>query len=153
MSRVSRHRDLLTIEFADEESELLATLVQQYDELVRLDDRADPALSRLFPDGYRGDPDAAAEFRTYTREGLVDHKTANAGLIAAALVAGPRVELTLDETERWLPALTDLRLVLADRLGIVRDEDEIPEGLLGEVYDWLAELQSYLIEALDQEQP
>jgi hypothetical protein len=145
------------IELTPMERRLLATLLTQYDELVhdQLDDSdltGDPALGRLFPNAYPDDDEAAAEFRRYTRDGLIERKTANSGIIAAALMASPddeRLAVARDDAEHWLPALTDLRLVLAERLGIHEDGDPLPENELADVYDWLGELQWALVEALD----
>ena len=112
----------------------------------------DPALARLFPNAYPDDDEAAAEFRRYTRDGLVERKSANSGLISAALTAAPddgRLTVLRDDAEQWLPALTDLRLVLAERLGIHHDDDPLPENELADVYQWLGELQWALVEALD----
>lgn len=138
---------MIHLEFSPTEVELMRTLIAQYEELV-LVESDDPALERLFPVAYRDDPDAAAEFRRYTRSGLVDTKTAKAGAVAAALLGGT-VDLTNDEAERWLPVLTDLRLIVAERLGIRADDDPVPDDSLGEVYHWLGELQSYLIDAIE----
>ena len=145
------------IELTPMERRLLSTLLTQYDELVhdQLDDRdltGDPALGRLFPNAYPEDDEAAAEFRRYTRDGLIERKTANSGLISAALMASSdeeRLTVARDDAEHWLPALTDLRLVLAERLGIHEDGDPLPENELSDVYDWLGELQWALVEALD----
>jgi hypothetical protein len=140
---------VIRLELTAIEVELLSTLLAQYDELVQADD-GDPVLDRLFPAAYRDDPDAAAEFARYTRTGLVDSKTANAGAVAAALVGSDGViELSDEATERWLPVLTDLRLVVAERIGITADDDPVPDDELGQVYHWLGGLQGYLIEALD----
>ena len=145
------------IELTPMERRLLSTLLTQYDELVhdQLDDSdltGDPALGRLFPNAYPDDDEAATEFRRYTRDGLIERKTANSGLISAALMASSddvRLTVARDDAEHWLPALTDLRLVLAERLGIHEDGDPLPENELADVYDWLGELQWALVEALD----
>lgn len=145
------------IELTSTERRLLAALLTQYDELVhdQLDDSDlvdDPALARLFPNAYPDDDEAAAEFRRYTRDGLVERKAANSGLISAALVASSdegRLTVERDDAEHWLPALTDLRLVLAERLGIHHDDDQLPNSELADVYQWLGELQWALVEALD----
>lgn len=145
------------IELTPMERRLLSTLLAQYDEMVhdQLDDgdlAADAALARLFPNAYPDDKEAAAEFRQYTRDGLVERKSANSGLIAAALMASSdegRLTVARDDAEHWLPALTDLRLVLAERLGIHQDGDPLPRTELADVYEWLAELQWALVEALD----
>ncbi|MCU1417262.1 MAG: hypothetical protein JWP32_1436 [Schumannella sp.] len=139
---------MIELELTDIERGLLRTLLTEYDELVQADD-GDPVLDRLFPVAYRDDPDAAAEFARYTRSGLVDHKTANAGAVAAALTEAGVLRLDDDSAGRWLPVLTDLRLVVADRIGITADDDPVPDDALGEVYHWLGNLQSYLIDALD----
>jgi hypothetical protein len=145
---------VILIQLSPSELELMRTLLSQYEELVQVDSD-DPALERLFPVAYRDDPDAAAEFRRYTRSGLVDTKTAKAGTVAAALLGGSgddggTIELTDDEAERWLPVLTDLRLIVAERLGIRADDDPVPNDPLGDVYDWLGQLQAYLIDAIDE---
>jgi len=147
------------IEFSPTERQLLETLLAQYDELVhdQLDDSDlddDPALARLFPNAYPDDAEAASEFRRYTREGLVEHKSANSGLIAAALMAADdedRLTVERGDAERWLPTLTDLRLVLAERLGVRSDDDPLPDSELADVYSWLGELQWLLVAALDPE--
>lgn len=143
---------VIVLELSESELGLLRTLLTQYDELIQADD-GDPVLVRLFPVAYDDDPDAAAEFARYTRSGLVDHKTANAGALAAAIATDKTVDLTIQQAERWLPVLTDLRLIVADRLGIRTDDDEAPDDALGEVYHWLAQLQSYLIEAINELEP
>ncbi|MEO6116497.1 MAG: DUF2017 family protein [Pseudolysinimonas sp.] len=145
------------IELTPTERRLLTALLAQYDELVhdQLDDSDlvdDPALARLFPNAYPDDDEAASEFRRYTRDGLVERKSANSGLISAALMASSdegRLTVIRDDAEHWLPALTDLRLVLAERLGIQQDDDPLPNSELADVYQWLGELQWALVEALD----
>ncbi len=144
---------MIRLVLSPNELELMRTLLAQYEELVQVESD-DPALERLFPIAYRDDPDAAAEFRQYTRSGLVDTKTAKAGAVAAALLGGSgddggTIDLSDDDAERWLPVLTDLRLVVAERLGITKDDDPVPDDTLGEVYNWLGQLQSYLIDAIE----
>lgn len=138
---------MIVLDLTPIEMQLLRTLLAQYDEVVHADD--DPVLERLFPTAYRDDADAAAEFARYTRSGLVDHKVSGAGHVLAALVDDRPVLLDDESAARWLPVLTDLRLVIAGRLGIVRDDDEVPDDELGQVYHWLAALQQHLIEGLD----
>jgi len=144
---------MIRLELSPTEVELLRTLLTQYEELVQAGDD-DPALERLFPIAYRDDPDAAAEFAKYTRTGLIDSKTANSGTVAAALIGGDgpdggTIDLSEETAERWLPVLTDLRLVVAERLGIRADDDPVPDDSLGEVYHWLGQLQAYLIDAIE----
>jgi hypothetical protein len=88
-----------------------------------VDAPADPALARLLPDAHRDDPEAAAEFRRYTEVGLRERK--RAGIELARRTLGREGALVLDEEEAraWVVALTDVRLVLASRMGLEVDED------------------------------
>lgn len=146
----------------------------------------DPALERLLPIGNRQDPGAAAEFRAMTEQSLVRRKLANLEAAMAALgpatgsasgkatrsASGSanrpddsrarrhdldKVALTEPEAVAVLVSLTDVRLVLADRLGLVTEEDtdELQQALrdgdpddprlpAAAVYDFLSWLQESL---------
>jgi hypothetical protein len=95
----------------------------------------DPALARLLPDAHRDDPEASAEFRRYTESGLRSRKREGLGLVLRTLDRGPAVRLDDTEASAWLVALTDVRLVLAERIGLRTDEDH---ALLEEVVAHLA---------------
>jgi len=72
----------------------------------------------------------------------------------AAPVHGPvEVRLDLAGSTAWLRAITDIRLVIGARLGIVQDGDDgdihdEQSALLRAVYDWLAYVQDSLVGAL-----
>lgn len=89
----------------------------------------DPALARLLPDAHKEDPEASSEFRRYTEQGLRQRK--RQALETARLTLGRDGAVTLDEAEQqaWLVSLTDVRLVLAERMGLRTEEDH--ERLLG----------------------
>lgn len=120
----------------------------------------DPVLARLLPDGYRGDDQAASDFRRYTESGLRSAKLAAARTVLATLpAAGGQVTLSGPEAEAWLRALNDVRLALGVVLGIadeadaaVLDEAELaPDDPVAAhlwVYQWLAVIQESLVEAL-----
>jgi hypothetical protein len=150
--RVQRRRGEVLVSLDGVERDLLTSLTAQYEDVLRDDAGDDRAHDRLFPTAYRDDPEADAEFRRYTTEGLVDRKSANAGRVAAAVAAAADGRMTLDAEAvgAWLPALTDLRLVIAERLGIRTDDDPVPSGDLGAVYGWLAELQERIVQAVDR---
>jgi hypothetical protein len=115
----------------------------------------DPVLARLFPDGYREDPDAAQEFRRYTETGLRDRKRQDAGTVLDGLRPG---EITLDDDQAhaWLRVLNDIRLALGTRLDITEEFYDRMAGLdvndpryaMFAVYDWLTFLQESLVRAL-----
>jgi Domain of unknown function (DUF2017) len=117
----------------------------------------DSALARLFPDGYTDDPEASADFRRYTEPGLREAKRAAARTALATLdQSGAKRVLSAEESEAWLRALNDTRLVLGERLEITEDWDELVDGLADEdprlplfyVYDRLTYLQEMLIQSL-----
>lgn len=84
----------------------------------------DPALRRLLPDASRASPDVAAEFRRLTDDDLRATKVAQLDALRAALAAeGPGVVVSPADAPIVAAALTDLRLVLAERLGIRTEAD------------------------------
>jgi hypothetical protein len=117
----------------------------------------DPVLARLLPDAYRGDPEAAGEFRRYTEQGLRSGKVAAAQTVLDTLPAGGgHVRLRPEDAQAWLRALNDVRLAIGTVLGITEDyEDEMeaaswadPRSAYLEVYHWLGYLQDSLVRAL-----
>lgn len=146
--RVSKQDGEVVLEFADGEAGVLRSLIDQYLEVVGSEAGDDPSHARLFPAAYRDDDEAAAEFTKYTRSGLIDRKAANAAQVSLALDEDT-VRLEPAAAERWLPLLTDLRLVIADRLGIQLDDDPVPDTPAGEVYTWLGHLQESILALLE----
>jgi len=117
----------------------------------------DPALARLFPDGYTDDADASADFRRYTETGLRSTKLAALQTASSTIgEPGQRVTLTPEQAEAWLRALNDTRLVLGERLGITDEIEEViaslgeddPRLALFWVYDRLTYLQETLVQTL-----
>ncbi len=83
----------------------------------------DPALARLLPDGSRDDADAASEYRRLTEFGLRSRKRSGAQQAAQALERSEPVVLSTEEAVALLKAMTDVRLVLGERLELKSDED------------------------------
>ncbi|MFM6973846.1 MAG: DUF2017 family protein, partial [Agromyces sp.] len=111
----------------------------------------DSAATQLFPAGY-SDPAAQAEYSRYTRADLAERKMRSAQTVRDALL-GPAadavvVELTADTAWEWLTFLTDIRLVLAERLRNEpgAEERDLQQGL----YDWTAYLQGAMVDELSQ---
>lgn len=156
----------VTLELTLLEAAHLSDLVGQFEELVTGRDDDDPALRRLVPDAYRGDDEAAAEFRRLTQNDLLDRRRSDAGIVRASLrrdgsdldpadldrtqAEDPLVvELTPDVAGAWLRTLAALRLVLAERLGVT-EEDQGGDGdpRFG-VYEWVGYRLDVLVRALE----
>ncbi|MCA5893382.1 DUF2017 domain-containing protein [Isoptericola sp. NEAU-Y5] len=88
----------------------------------------DPAVQRLLPDAHRDDPDVAAEFRHLTQTDLAARKAARLEAFAQALdpqggTGTDEVLVERQDAEDFAGALTDVRLVLAERLALEDDDD------------------------------
>jgi hypothetical protein len=83
----------------------------------------DPAVRRLLPDGSREDPELAESYRRLTESSLREHKRDGLLLASAALGRPEPVVLTPAEAQALLKGLTDVRLVIAERIGLRTDED------------------------------
>ena len=128
----------------------------------------DPAMERLLPAGHHDDPAMAAEFRRLTQHGLRERKTANlAAAIAAVMAAdGDKVRLDQEQAQAMVVALTDVRLLLGERLGLRTDDDadalqdrlesadeddaaqDDPQLYLAAYYDFMTWLQESLTQSL-----
>jgi hypothetical protein len=139
------------------EAGIIGLLLDQLEQLLRAaeDDVAgDPVLTRLLPDGHRGDPELAADYRELTETSLRSGKADDLATVRATLPpAGGEVRLDPDQAAAWLRSTNDLRLALGTRLEIT-EETEPPEDVTGEedqqlvVYYWLTGLQGSLVDAL-----
>lgn len=84
----------------------------------------DPALQRLLPTGNRTDEQAAAEFRRLAEPGLRARKAAAlATAISTLRASGNAVDIDPSAALALLTALTDVRLVLGERLELRTDDD------------------------------
>lgn len=123
----------------------------------------DPAVHRLLPDASQDDPAVAAEFRRLTEDDLRTAKLARLRWLWTVLQDdGPVVPVA--QAPAVAATLTDLRLVLAERLGIRTDEDadrllraagrrrrhgtDDVRAYLVTVYDALTWLQESLVQAM-----
>ncbi|GHG44893.1 hypothetical protein GCM10012320_10320 [Sinomonas cellulolyticus] len=120
----------------------------------------DPALARLLPNAYKGDAASSLDFRRLTERSLREGK---AGALRAAALSLESSHLLLDDAaaRHWSTALNDVRLVLAERLGIRSEEDaekvhavtdwaeaEDVDAYLALVYNFVTWLQTTLVDAM-----
>ncbi|WP_127794891.1 DUF2017 family protein [Agromyces sp. LHK192] len=141
-----------------EEAMLLSELADQVDSVLLLGAEDDPALGRLLPNAYPDDVESAHEYTRYTRGSLVDGKRQAAQSVRDATSVGDGgklVEIELDQVQAWgwLTFLTDLRLILAERVGVVEegepDQDEQRDDYLRAAYEWAGFVQGSMLEVLD----
>jgi Domain of unknown function (DUF2017) len=153
--KVRSRRGLIRIDLDYAESDVLASYL---DDLVAAVDELpadDPVRQRLFPDGYRDDPDAAQEFRELTEGSLRDIKIERITQCRAELPeGGGQIELDGDGSERWLTVINDLRLQLGVQLDVTETDDGAidPDASDAEarvVYYWLTALQDSLVQAVN----
>jgi hypothetical protein len=113
----------------------------------------DPALARLFPDGYSDDEHASADFRRFTEQDLRARKISALATVLETLASwNGKTSITDQHAQDWLKAINDLRLVLGTRLEIT-DESETDfeaddPGI--HLYNYLTYLQGTLIDALTE---
>jgi hypothetical protein len=139
------------------EAGVVGLLLDQLEQLLEADAddvRGDPVMARLLPDGHRGDPELAADYRDLTEASLRSGKTDDLAMVRATLPPdGGEVRLDPEQAAAWLRTTNDLRLAMGTRLDISEDTDP-PEEVTGEedqqlaVYYWLTALQGSLVDAL-----
>ncbi len=134
-------------------------LFAQFEAQLSVEPPADPAVARLLPDASRDDHEVAQCFRRLTELDLLERKRGALALAATALRRPAPVVLDDSEAQALLKGLTDVRLVLAQRLGIETDEDAeflhaaLAAGARGGPQEWakaaeLYEVVTYLQEEL-----
>ena len=112
----------------------------------------DPALARLFPDGYSDDEHASADFRRFTEQDLRAQKLAALTSVRDSLSGWTgKSSITAQQAQDWLKAINDLRLVLGTRLEIT---DEVEMDFEADepgihLYNYLTYLQGTLIDCLN----
>ena len=139
------------------EAGIMGLLLDQLEQLLEADAddvAGDPVIARLLPEGHRGDPELAADYRELTEASLRSGKADDLATVRATLPEdGGEVRLDADQASAWLRSTNDLRLALGTRLDITEDT-EPPDDVVGEdeqqlaVYYWLTALQGSLVDAL-----
>ena len=113
----------------------------------------DPALHRLLPNVSRDDDELAADFRRFTESDLRAVKVSRLRLVWQALLSRTDIDaepflwsVAPDQALDVLAALTDVRLVLAARLGIETEEHA------QELYDYVESAQALMDDESDASQ-
>jgi hypothetical protein len=139
------------------EAGIVGLLLDQLEQLLDADADdvgGDPVMARLLPEGHRGDPELAADYRDLTEASLRSGKADDLAMVRATLPPeGGEVRLDPEQAGAWLRSTNDLRLAMGTRLEISEDT-EPPDEVTGEqdqqlaVYYWLTALQGSLVDAL-----
>lgn len=154
--QVSRRHGAVRLRFESVEATLLSSLLADFVALLDVGEpeSADPVVRRLFPDGYRDDGAAAAEFRELTESGLRQDRSGRTRACRDELAATDG-DLALDPEsgERWIQVLNDLRLAIGTRLGITEDDDHDIDPQARDagprtIYLWLTATQESLVQSL-----
>jgi hypothetical protein len=110
------------------ERAVLTSLLPQLLAVVDGDEGVEHLRGRLFPAAY-DDPEREDEFQRLVGDDLVDQRRAALGDVVTTLDAGRTrgrswvVDLDDDQLQSWLAVLHDLRLVLAQVVGIRTESD------------------------------
>jgi hypothetical protein len=137
------------MQLADSESHLLAGLIEDFAAMLSQADAADPAIQRLYPDGYSDDDEASAEFRELVQSDLATARTGRLQACREELPDGSgTIELSEEDADRWLRVLNDLRLTLGIRLGVTEEDELDSADPLANIYAWLSAVQDLLLSQL-----
>ena len=136
--------------FTSPERRMIGNLARGLEQTLEGADGEDPVVARLLPTPYPDDEEAALDFASATRERLSESKADGARRLVADLEAAPGGVVRLDDDAAivWLKALGDLRIALAERVGVeeVQRSVHTPQGML---YAWLTWLQGSLVDAVE----
>ena len=155
MAELTRTGDRVRISLEEHEASLLRSIVQEMQQLLAHEGEADPVLERLFPAVSDSEEDARA-YRAMVGDELKSGKLESLEIVRSTLGEEGAVEkdISLEETERWMIALTDLRLAIGTRIGVTEemmaaplDPDDPQVGYIS-VLHWLGWLQESLIGTL-----
>ncbi|HLM06335.1 MAG TPA: DUF2017 family protein, partial [Blastococcus sp.] len=109
------------------EAGIMGLLLDQLEQLLEADAddvAGDPVIARLLPEGHRGDPELAADYRELTEASLRSGKADDLATVRATLPEdGGEVRLDADQASAWLRSTNDLRLALGTRLDITEDTE------------------------------
>jgi Domain of unknown function (DUF2017) len=155
MVAVDKAGDRLRLRLERGEADVLRQLIDELLELLRSAEADDRVSQRLFPDAYDSPEDTAA-YNELVADQLRRDKIESLQGVREALGRG-RVDVTLsrEACERWLTALTDLRLALGTRLEITEQkmgadlDPQDPQAPWLAALHWLGWVQESMLQAVD----
>jgi hypothetical protein len=149
--------DRVQLRLPPTEQELLRTVLPQLRVVLDGDADVEHLRTRLFPPAY-DDPALEHEFRQLVGDDLVEQRQTALDDVLTSLEAGRVrgrswiVDLDGEQVQAWLTVLHDLRLVLAQVVGIETEEDwshDVEEASPEELLLWhVGALQEDLLDVL-----
>jgi len=150
--RFRRREEGIEVSLPEDEREILAPLLDQFREMIMVDD--DPNLARLNPPARPDDPEADRTYRDMVGDQLLRQR-----LEAIEIVEEGLAGATLDDegVAAWMQTINGLRLVLGERLDVSEDQEPIdirdPEAPAHALYDWLGWLLEQLVGSAAEDLP
>ena len=156
MKHIERRDDQIILHLEPGEPAMLRSLPSRLQVLLRTGNPATGALKRIFPAEAGDEDEHSRELHHLMIEELRQQRLrrieAFDQLLARAPEGGGTLALSPDAAEQWLALLTDMRLLLADQIGIENDqwketiEPDKPMRRETALYLYLSGLQSSLLE-------
>lgn len=143
--RVDR-RGRIQLRLASGESELIASLVGQLQQLLAADD--DENLRRLYPNAYPDRDELEQEYQALVHDELLSSRFDALDIIERTL---DNDTLSDDELAGWMRGVNDLRLVLGTRLDVSEEPHPVDPDDPGAgayvLYDWLGLVLTDIVDA------
>ena len=140
-------RGHVVVELDDAERRVLVDLVDQLRTL--LFSGTEPSLRRLFPTAYPDDAKQESNYQELVHGSLLEHRLRTLDTFEASLGLST---LNSEQTEAWMGALNDLRLVLGTVLDVseneVRFDPDADDAFSQAVYHFLGGLLEQVVEIL-----
>jgi Domain of unknown function (DUF2017) len=155
MVAVDKAGDQLRLRLERGEAEVLRKLIDELLDLLHKDEAGDRVSQRLFPDAYEAPEDTAA-YNELVADQLRRDKIESLQEMRNDLGSG-EVDVTLSRGafERWLTALTDLRLALGTQLEMTEQkmaadlDPRDPQAPWLAALHWLGWMQESMLQAVD----
>jgi hypothetical protein len=154
MIAVDKAGDQLRLRLEPGEAEVLRQLIDELLDVLRREEADDRVSQRLFPDAYDSAEDTAAYNELVSDQLRRDKIGSLQGVRNDLGRDGVDITLSRQSSERWLTALTDLRLALGTRLEMTEQkmaadlDPQDPQAPSLAVLHWLGWVQESMLQAM-----
>lgn len=155
MIAVDKAGDQLRLRLEPGEAEVLRQLIDELLDVLRREEADDRVSQRLFPDAYDSAEDTAAYNELVSDQLRRDKIGSLQGVRNDVGRDGVDITLSRPSSERWLTALTDLRLALGTRLEMTEQkmaadlDPQDPQAPSLAVLHWLGWVQELMLQAMN----